>query len=100
MTNQTKTNNLNYLIDPTFNKVKRLFFLSLENEEDRTYFSKYYTLKVEIENFNVLIYGRDFFDVPVKTKKKHTKKLLRLVKIVITQLVIYWTLSIFQSIIN
>ena len=24
MTNQTKTNNLNYLIDPTFNKVNRL----------------------------------------------------------------------------
>ena len=34
MTNQTKTNNLNYLIDPTFNKVNRLFVLSFENEED------------------------------------------------------------------
>ena len=43
MTNQTKTNNLNYLIDPTSNKVNRLFVLSFENEEDRTYFSKYYT---------------------------------------------------------
>ena len=43
MTNQTKTNNLNYLIDPTFNKVNRLFFLSFENEEDRTSFSKCYT---------------------------------------------------------
>ena len=38
MTNQTKTNNLNYLIDPTFNKVNRLFVLSFENEEDRTSF--------------------------------------------------------------
>ena len=47
VTNQTKTNNLNYLIDPTFNKVNRLFFLSFENEEDRTSFSKYYTPKVE-----------------------------------------------------
>ena len=27
MTNQTKTNNLNYLIDPTFTKVSRLFVL-------------------------------------------------------------------------
>ena len=27
MTNQTKTNNLNYLIDPIFNKVSRLFVL-------------------------------------------------------------------------
>ena len=34
MTSQrTKTNNLNYLIDPTFNKVNRLFALSFENED-------------------------------------------------------------------
>ena len=47
MYNQTKTNNLNYLIDPAFNKVNRLFVLSFENEEDRTCFSKYYTPNVE-----------------------------------------------------
>ena len=52
MTNQTKTNNLNYLIDSTFNKINRLFVLSFENEEDRTSFSKYYTPKVEIKDFN------------------------------------------------
>ena len=45
MIKQTKTNYLNYLIDPTLNKVNRLFVLSLENEEDRTSFSKYYTPK-------------------------------------------------------
>ena len=38
MTNQTKTNRLNHLIDPTFNKVHRLFVLSFENEEDKTLF--------------------------------------------------------------
>ena len=27
MSNQTKNNNLNYLIDPTFNKANRLFVL-------------------------------------------------------------------------
>ena len=32
MTNQTKTNNLNYLINPKFNKVNRLFLLSFQNE--------------------------------------------------------------------
>ena len=41
MTNQAETNNLNYLIDPTFNKVNRLFVLSFENDKDRTTFSKY-----------------------------------------------------------
>ena len=41
MTNQTKINNLNYLIDPTFTKLNRLFILSFKNEDDRTSFSKY-----------------------------------------------------------
>ena len=47
MTNQTKTNNLNNLIDPKFNKVNRLFVLSFENEEDITSFSKYYYQKLK-----------------------------------------------------
>ena len=68
MNNQTKSNHLNHLIDPTFIKVNRLFVLSLSNEEDRTSFSKYYEPKVEIKNFNVLIDGKSFFDVPVKNK--------------------------------
>ena len=38
MTNQTQNNNLNYLIDPTFTKVNRLFVLSFKNEDDRTSF--------------------------------------------------------------
>ena len=61
MTNQTKTNYLNYLIDTAFTKVNRLFVLSFENEEDRTSFSKYYVPKVEIKDFNVLIDGKSFF---------------------------------------
>ena len=60
MSNQTKNNNLNYLIDPIFTNVNRLFVLSFENEDDRTSFSKYYTPKVEIKDFNVLIDGKHF----------------------------------------
>ena len=41
MSNQTKHNNLNYLIDPTFTNVNRLFALTFENEDDRTSFSKF-----------------------------------------------------------
>ena len=73
MTNQTKTNNLNHLIDPTFIKVNRLFVLSFKNEEDRTSFSKYYTPKLEIKNFNVLIDGKSIFDVSVKNKEAYEK---------------------------
>ena len=69
MTNQTKTNYLNYLIDPTFTKVNRLFVLLFENEEDITSVSKYYVPKGEIKDFNVLIDGKSFFDVPVKNKE-------------------------------
>ena len=72
MTSQTKTNDLNHLIDPTFTKVNKLFVLSFENEEDRTSFSKYYVPIVERKDFNVIIDGKLFVDVPVK---KHTKKL-------------------------
>ena len=55
MSNQTKNNNLNYLIDPTFTNVNRLFVLTFENEDDRASFSKYYVPKVEIKDLNVLI---------------------------------------------
>ena len=43
-----------------FTKVSRLFALSFKNEEDRTSFSKYYTSKLEIKDFNVLIDGKSF----------------------------------------
>ena len=62
MTNHTKNNNLNYLIDPKFTKVIRLLVFSFENESDRTSFSKYYIASVQIKNVNVLTDGKSFFD--------------------------------------
>ena len=70
MTNQAETNYLNHLIDPTFTRVNRIFVLSFESEEDKISFSKYYVPKVEIKDFNVLIDGKSFFDVPVKNKEE------------------------------
>ena len=80
MTNQTKTNHLNHLIDPGFTKVNRLFDLSLENEEDRTSFSKYFVPKVEMKDFDVLIDRKRFFDVPVKNKEEAYEKILSIGK--------------------
>ena len=74
MTNQTKTNHLNHLIDPVFTKVNKLFVSWFENEEDRISFSKYYVRKVEIKDFNELIDGKSFFDVPVKNKEEAYEK--------------------------
>ena len=61
MSNQNKNNNLNYLIDPTFSNVNRLFVLSFENEDDRAFYYKYYMSSVEIKDYNVLIDGNAFF---------------------------------------
>ena len=78
MSNQTRNNNLNHLIDPTFTNVNRLFVLPFENEDNRKCFSKYYVLKTEIKDFNVLIDGKQLFEIPVsKIKKKHVKPLLK-----------------------
>ena len=77
MPNQNKNNNFSYLIDPAFSKVNRLMDLSFKNENDRTSFSKCYAPQVEIKDFNVLIDGKPFFEIPVKTKKKHRNKLLK-----------------------
>ena len=70
MSNQTENNNLNYLIDSSFTKVNRLFVLSFQNEEDRTFFLKYYVPSVEIKDFNVLIDGKPFFDIPRKNREE------------------------------
>ena len=80
MNKQSKTNNLNYLIDPTFMKVNNLFILSFKNEDDRTSISKYYTPKVEIKDFNVLIDGKKFFDVPVKNKDETYENIIEMSK--------------------
>ena len=80
MSNQTKNNNLNYLIDPTFTNVNRLFVLSFENEDDRKSFSKYYVPKIEIKDCNVLINGKPFFEIPVKNKEEVYEAIIEMSK--------------------
>ena len=83
MTVQNNNNNLNYLIDPTFTNVNRLFVLSFKRiEEDdikkdyRDSFSHYYVPKVQIKDFNVLIDGKKFFYLPVKNEEEAYKKII------------------------
>ena len=70
MSNQVANNNLNYLIDPAFINVNRLFVLSFENETDRTSFSNYYLPKTQVKDFNVLTDGKQFFEIPPKNKEE------------------------------
>ena len=59
MSNQTKNNNLNYLLDPTFIKFIRLSMLSFE--DDRISFDKYYTPNIEIKDFTIWTDAGNFF---------------------------------------
>ena len=61
---------LNYLINPGFQGVNRLFVLSFDNENDRTSHSTYYLPKVEIKDYNVMIDDRNFFDQPINSMNK------------------------------
>ena len=70
ISNQTLNNNINYLIDTVFDNVNRLFVLAFENEEDRSSFSKYYTLTVEIKDYNIFIDQKPFFEIPIKNKEE------------------------------
>ena len=57
MTIQTENNILNYLINPSFTNVNRLFVFSFSknnNTDNRDSFSHYYVPNVEIKDFNVL----------------------------------------------
>ena len=67
ITAQRENNNLDYLIDPTFRNINRLFVLSFENgnnDPQRDSFDNYYMPLVEIKSFNVLIDSKPFFDQP------------------------------------
>ena len=61
--------NLNYLIEPSFQGVNRLFILAFENDTQRTSHSGYYLPNVEIKNYNIVINGENVFDQPIKNKK-------------------------------
>ena len=77
---QPQNNNLNYLIDPTFSNVNRLFVLSFprNTNTDRYSFSDYYIPKVKVNDFNVLIEGKSFFDFPVKSDEEAYEKIINL----------------------
>ena len=79
MSIQPQNNNLNYLIDPTFTSVNRLFVLSFprnNNTDGRYSFSNYYVPKVQVNDFNVLIDGKSFFDFSVKNDEEAHEKII------------------------
>ena len=57
---------LDFLIDPSFRGINRLFVLSFKDEDGRESYKKHYLPTVEIKDYNVMIDGRNFFDQPLK----------------------------------
>ena len=53
--------NLNYLVEPSFQGVNRLFVLAFENDTQKTSSKRYYLPNVEIKNYNVMIDGKKRF---------------------------------------
>ena len=84
ITIQPQNNNLNYLIDLTFTSVNRLFVwpfqrIAGKNNTAKGYrdsFSIYYVPNVEIKDFDVLIGGKCFFDLPVKNEEEAYEKIM------------------------
>ena len=66
LTDQEQNRYFEYLINPSFRRVNRLFVLLFENRTDRKVHTKYYIPKVEIKDFNVINDGKNVFDKPIK----------------------------------
>ena len=61
---------LNYLIDPGFQGVKRLFVLPFKNGTDKEVHTKFYLPTEETKDHNISINGRSFFDQLIKNDFK------------------------------
>ena len=83
---QLQNKSLNYFNDWTFTNGNRFLVLSFqriasENNATKYYrdsFSRYYLPNVRIKDFNVLIDGKNFFDLPVKIEGKAYEKIIEM----------------------
>ena len=66
VTTEAPNSYLGFLINPSFQAVKRLLVSSFENKNDRTVNTKDYLPTVELNNYNVMINELNFFDLPLK----------------------------------
>ena len=46
--------------------------------DNRDSFSKYFVPNIEIKGFNVLIDGKNFFDLPIKKEEETYKKIIKM----------------------
>ena len=71
------------LLDSSYQGVKRLFVLAYDNTayNDRVSidsFKKYFLPRVKIENYNIKINGKNFYDKPVKDSIKQNDEIRKI----------------------
>ena len=93
---ERQNQNLNFLIDPSFQGVNWLFVLLFENEGDKKVHTGYYLPKVEIKDYNVKIVTNVFLISQLKVIWEHmiTFEKLQQVTEMITELVVFWIMNI------
>ena len=64
-----RNQNLNHLVEPSFQGINRLFVLAFENDDHRVSANRYNLPTVEIKGYNIMINGENFFDQPIKNNK-------------------------------
>ena len=62
---------LDFLIDPGFQGVNKIFVLSFENESDTNIHRGYYLPKIEIKDYNVMIERKNFLISRLKMISDH-----------------------------
>ena len=61
--------NLNHLVEPSFQEANRLFVLAFENDDHRISTKRYNLPTVEIKDYDIVINGENFFDQSIKNNK-------------------------------
>ena len=75
-------------------------FARIATGDHRDSFSHYYAPNLETKDFNVLIDGESFFDLPVENEEEAYRKLWAMIEVMTAQLVVYWILLISKKIAN
>ena len=70
--------NLNHFVEPSFQGVNRRFLLAFENDDQRISTNGYYLPNIEIENYDIMINGENFFDKPIKDNKVTYKNIRKI----------------------
>ena len=81
--------NLSRLVEPSFQRVTRLFVVAFEDDTKRTSNKRCYLPNVEIKDYNVMIDGKNVFDQAIKDKHMKTLERLLPVKEMIIQQIAY-----------